>query len=202
MVGPRKVGYVDREIVLSAIRRFNPPRTTRTRDQGVVFDLRFRIATDRAPDRKRDLVRFLPDGVADDRPLLRWCSIGTWSRFAFIWEAVSRGDIRNLVINVPPGSAKSNTAGVIRDAWEWIHRPQTSSSFSARLTPPGRNSGRWKGDPSTPVGLVQAPLGDLLEPGKPAASMFDTRARGFRFATSPGGKGTGRHADIRVVDDP
>lgn len=39
-------------------------------------------------------------------------------------EAVSRGEIRRIVMNVPPGSMKSLLTGVIWPAWEWIDRPE------------------------------------------------------------------------------
>jgi predicted phage terminase large subunit-like protein len=117
-------------------------------------------------------------------------------------EAVSDGRIRKLIINEPPGSGKSNTVNVIWNSWEWIKRPRTKflfASFDASLVGT-RDGGKV-------IKLLQSDWfrlrwGNMLEPGKPAAAMFETTAGGFRFATSPGGRGTGRHADIRVVDDP
>jgi hypothetical protein len=41
-------------------------------------------------------------------------------------EAVTRGEINRLLINVPPGSSKSLTASVIWQAWEWTF-PQLRS---------------------------------------------------------------------------
>jgi predicted phage terminase large subunit-like protein len=117
-------------------------------------------------------------------------------------EAVSAGEIRKLVINEPPGSGKSNFVNVLWNAWEWIKRPQTKflyASSDASLVGT-RDGGKL-------INLLQsdwfmARWGSILEPGKPAASMFQTLAGGFRFSTSPGGKGIGRHGDIRVIDDP
>src|SRR5688572_15007897 len=34
-------------------------------------------------------------------------------------QAVSRGDIQNLLINLPPGMSKSLTTNVFWPAWEW-----------------------------------------------------------------------------------
>lgn len=39
-------------------------------------------------------------------------------------EAVTAGEIKRLVINVPPGTMKSLLASVIWPAWEWIKRPE------------------------------------------------------------------------------
>src|SRR2546423_11516219 len=38
-------------------------------------------------------------------------------------EAVTRGDIRNLLINVPPRHMKSLAVSVFWPAWEWISTP-------------------------------------------------------------------------------
>jgi predicted phage terminase large subunit-like protein len=38
-------------------------------------------------------------------------------------EAVTRGDIKRLVINVPPGTSKSLLTSVLWPCWEWIKKP-------------------------------------------------------------------------------
>jgi len=38
-------------------------------------------------------------------------------------EAVHRGEIRRLLINIPPRFLKSTTVSVMYPAWTWIHRP-------------------------------------------------------------------------------
>ena len=40
-------------------------------------------------------------------------------------QALTEGRIRNLIINVPPGHAKSLLAAVFRLAWIWIDRPES-----------------------------------------------------------------------------
>ncbi len=117
-------------------------------------------------------------------------------------EAVSRGEIQRLVINVPPGTGKSIFCNVLWPAWEWISRPQTKflyASYDTTLVGV-RDGGRV-------IKLLQElwfieRWGALLERVAPATHLFENRHGGFRFATSPGGKGTGRHGDIRVIDDP
>lgn len=117
-------------------------------------------------------------------------------------EAVSNHEIRRLLINEPPGCGKSNTVNVLWNVWEWIKRPHTKflfASYDASLVGT-RDGGKV-------IRLLQsdwfvARWGRILPPGKPSTSMFETLAGGFRFSTSPGGKGTGRHADIRSIDDP
>jgi predicted phage terminase large subunit-like protein len=38
-------------------------------------------------------------------------------------EAMTRGEIKRLIVNVPPGSMKSLLTGVFWPAWEWINNP-------------------------------------------------------------------------------
>lgn len=123
-------------------------------------------------------------------------------------EAVSSGQIRNLVINVPPGSGKSTIVSVFWNAWEWIRNPSEAflyASFDAGLTL--RDAGklqmlmcskwftdRWgryvKLDPNSAQGEIDTYLGT----GAPAG--------GWRFSTSVAGKTTGRHPGKKVIDDP
>src|SRR5271169_1724177 len=52
-------------------------------------------------------------------------------------EAVSRGQIRNLLINVPPRHMKSLLVSVFWPAWEWIRFPERRwlySSYAAQLS--------------------------------------------------------------------
>src|SRR5258708_6326097 len=52
-------------------------------------------------------------------------------------EAISRGEIRNLIINVPPRHMKSLLVSVLWPAWEWIRNPERRwlfSSYAASLS--------------------------------------------------------------------
>lgn len=116
-------------------------------------------------------------------------------------EAVSRCEIRDLIINEPPGCTKSLLTNVLWPAWEWINRPGTKwifASYDSTLV--GRRDG------GKLINLLSSTWfklrwGGLLLESNPSASDFDIKGGGFRFATSPGGKGTGRHSNITVVDD-
>ena len=132
-------------------------------------------------------------------------------------EAVSRGEIRKLIVNVPPGMSKSLTVSVIWPVWDWLTRPDRRfmfASFDPDLS--GRDAllakelltsewfqDRWGG----PAGGVTLHEGERGE-GKRAAKRQETNriywnnAGGFRFSTSVGSKATGWHAHIQVVDDP
>lgn len=116
-------------------------------------------------------------------------------------EAVTYGKIRRLVINEPPGSSKSLVVCVFWPVWTWIVQPKKKfffASFDPTLSMRDADralqllKSKW----------FQDRWGNLLAEENPAVSEYSSTAGGFRFSTSVGGKGTGRHADIQVVDDP
>jgi len=118
-------------------------------------------------------------------------------------EAVIWGQIPNLLANVPPGCMKSLCACVFAPAWSWIHKPSLRwlfASYEQSLST--RDSMRCRQ-------ILQSAwyrqrwgdrfkfLGDQNE-----KIRYDTDARGWRIATSVGGRGTGEHPDVIVADDP
>ena len=116
-------------------------------------------------------------------------------------QAVSAGEIKRLVINIPPGTMKSLTVSVFWPLWEWIERPETKwmfASYDASLS---------RRDALRMLKILQTPWFQkrwetrLTEP-RPSATDYQNTEGGFRFSTSVAGKATGRHADIQVVDDP
>src|ERR1017187_6952846 len=50
-------------------------------------------------------------------------------------QAVTQGRIQNLIINVPPGHAKSLLVAVFWPAWCWIDNPAARWLFSSYRTP-------------------------------------------------------------------
>jgi predicted phage terminase large subunit-like protein len=120
-------------------------------------------------------------------------------------EAITRGDIRKLLINVPPGFMKSMTTNVFWPAWEWgpKNRPDLryiGASYSENLTI--RDNRRCRA-------LILDPLyrmlwGDRyqLSEGQNAKIRFDTDKTGFKIATSVSGLGTGERGDRFITDDP
>lgn len=120
-------------------------------------------------------------------------------------EAVSNGDIRRLLINVPPGAMKSMSTNVFWPAWEWGPRNEpflryVSSSYSADLSIRDNRASRtlilseW----------YQERWGDrfCLAGDQNMKTMYENNHRGFRIATSVGGSSTGKRGDRLIVDDP
>jgi predicted phage terminase large subunit-like protein len=118
-------------------------------------------------------------------------------------EAVTLGQISRLVINVPPGHMKSLSVGVFWPAWMWTLDPKLAflyGSFDQSLLNSKQSEPMIELINSAPY---QAAYPYVQLKGKaPAMREFKNTAGGFRFNTSPEGKGTGRHVDYLVVDDP
>jgi predicted phage terminase large subunit-like protein len=118
-------------------------------------------------------------------------------------EAVTRGDIRKLLVNVPPRHMKSLTVSVFWPAWEWIQSPHTRwlfSSYSQSLAT----------DHSVLCRRViqsewyQERWGHLfkLVDDENQKTSFENDRTGRRIATSVGGTATGKGGDRIVYDDP
>jgi predicted phage terminase large subunit-like protein len=115
---------------------------------------------------------------------------------------MSRIEIRNLVINIPPGTLKSLLVNVFWPAWEWIERAPTKFiyfSYDSSLV--GARDGGKMVDLLNSQWYKERWGVKLLSPN-PSSYNFDNTSGGFRFASSPGAKGTGRHGNIVVIDDP
>jgi len=118
-------------------------------------------------------------------------------------EAVTLGQIRNLLINVPPRHMKSLLVSVLWPAWEWIRWPERRwlySSYGAQLSI--RDSIKCRRLIESP--WYQARWGDrfALTSDQNTKGRFDNNRSGYRLATSVGGAVTGEGGDRIVCDDP
>ena len=118
-------------------------------------------------------------------------------------EAVTRGDIRNLLINVPPRHMKSLLVSVFWPAWEWIAHPERRwlySSYAASLSI--RDSVICRRLIESP--WYRARWGHIfsLTGDQNAKTRFDNNRSGYRLSTSVGGAATGEGGDRIVCDDP
>lgn len=118
-------------------------------------------------------------------------------------EAASKGELRRLVINVPPGSMKSLTCAVFWPAWRWTHSPETRWIFAAYSDTLARRDS-LKTRRLVESEWYRALWGDVWTPNADewGASKFSNSSAGFRMITSIGGSVTGEHGHVQVVDDP
>jgi len=118
-------------------------------------------------------------------------------------EAVSFGQIRNLLVNIPPRTMKSLVVSVFWPVWEWTVRPSTRwmfSSYSAGVST--RDSLKCRRIIESP--WYQARWGQTfqLTGDQNVKTRFENSKTGYRLATSVGGSIIGEGGDILVVDDP
>lgn len=117
-------------------------------------------------------------------------------------EAISRGEINRLLINVPPGTMKSLLSGVFWPAWEWgpCGRPATriiGSSYSEDYAK--RDNRRMRDLVSSE--WYQALWGDQVQLVRAGEMAFSNTATGFRQGI-PFSRLTGGRGDRVIIDDP
>ena len=136
-------------------------------------------------------------------------------------EAVTRGEIRQLVINIPPRHMKSLTTSVFWPAWAWLTNPETQFLFAShgadlalRDAKRARRLMESRGIPDAPQGF--GPMqrvgyrGYLDLFGDPwyftsdenVMGRYSNDQGGYRISTGIGGGATGEGGDVVVIDDP
>jgi predicted phage terminase large subunit-like protein len=118
-------------------------------------------------------------------------------------EAVSDGDIRNLVLNIPPGHAKSVVIGVLWPAWMWIHRPEWRALFSSYdQSLVTRDATRCREVLQSEWYQAEYAPKWRLKNDQNTKTFFKNTRQGFRFCHTVAGRGTGHRGDAIVCDDP
>jgi predicted phage terminase large subunit-like protein len=113
-----------------------------------------------------------------------------------------RGEIKRLIINVPPRSLKSITASVAFPAFLLGHDPTRKIICVSYAEPLAR---KHAGDTRA---LMRSPLyrrlfpSTRISPRKDTELEFMTTKGGFRLATSVTGALTGRGGSLVILDDP
>ena len=116
-------------------------------------------------------------------------------------EKVSRGEIKRLLINVPPGTMKSLTVSVFWPAWEWASQPELrylTASYSSHLTI--RDNLKVRSIVTSE--WYRGAFGVQMDEEQNAKMLFKNTNGGWRVASSVGGPGTGEHPDRIIIDDP
>lgn len=118
-------------------------------------------------------------------------------------EAVNAGQIRRLIINIPPRHMKSLEVTVCYPVWTWIRNPEKrfikvsySDSLSRKHNIIARDiiTSPW----------YQKRWGDKfkLKDDVNRQAEFKNTAQGFMISTSVGGALTGEGGDVIIIDDP
>lgn len=118
-------------------------------------------------------------------------------------EAVSNGDIKRLIINIPPRHTKSLIVSVFWPAWVWTQEPWHKwlySSYDFALST--RDSVKCRRVIQSPWYRERWGNKFKLTSDQNVKTRFENDATGYRIATSIEGAGTGEGGDTLVIDDP
>jgi len=117
-------------------------------------------------------------------------------------QLVTLGEIRKLLINMPPREGKSNIVTVLWPAWSWTRKAFLrfiTCSYSASLSEKHATMRRNVID----SGWYQRQWGGLVQfaADQNKKQEYENTARGHMIATSVGGTITGKGGDVIIEDD-
>lgn len=118
-------------------------------------------------------------------------------------EAIIYGQIKKLIINVPPRTGKTSIISVMWPAWTFIRHPGIKFLFSSYAKKISLEHSRLcRMLISSP--WFQKRWGNIVSLAKDQDSKehFATTALGHRISTSVGAGGTGLGGNVLVMDDP
>jgi len=118
-------------------------------------------------------------------------------------QAVTEGEIQNLIISVPPRCLKSSIASVCWTAWEWITQPRLRYMFASYNMDLSRRDNDFCRE-LIKTEWYQRRWGYLFRIKKSTDSktLFENTLNGRRLATSVTAGNTGEGGERIVVDDP
>jgi predicted phage terminase large subunit-like protein len=117
------------------------------------------------------------------------------------FERVAKGELKRLIINMPPRHTKSEFASFLLPAWFLGLYPEKKIIQTAHTAELSVGFGRKVRN------LVQSPQYEKVFPTKlstdsKAAGRWNTNKGGEYFAIGVGGAVTGKGADLLIIDDP
>lgn len=117
-------------------------------------------------------------------------------------ERVARGELKRLIINMPPRHSKSEFASYLMPAWFLGRNPKLKIIQATHNTELAVRFGRKVRDLiDDPQYKEVFPQTNLKEDNK-GAGKWQTSAGGEYFAAGVGAAVTGRGADLFIIDDP
>lgn len=118
-------------------------------------------------------------------------------------QAVSDGQIRNLLINLPPRHAKSTVVSVMWPAWRWVTRPAHKWFFASYAQPLStRDSVRCRRVIQSRWYQRRWADSFQLTGDQNQKMRFENSMGGHRIASSVTGGATGEGGDTIGIDDP
>lgn len=117
-------------------------------------------------------------------------------------EAVDRGEIKRLMVFMPPGSAKSTYASILFPAWWMGRHPDRSLIHASHTTELAERWGRRiRNMCAEPRYRLLFDSAELAQDSQ-AAGRWAMRAGGEYYAAGVGSAIVGFRADLGIIDDP
>ena len=118
------------------------------------------------------------------------------------FEKVARGELKRLIINMPPRHTKSEFASYLFPAWFLGMYPEKKVIQTAHTAELAVGFGRKVRNLIQSEDFQKVFTGVNLSADSKAAGRWNTNKRGDYFAIGVGGAVTGKGADILIIDDP
>lgn len=118
------------------------------------------------------------------------------------FERVANGDLKRLIINMPPRHTKSEFASYLFPAWFLGRYPEKKVIQTAHTAELAVGFGRKVRNLINQSDFQQIFPGISLSSDSKAAGRWNTNKRGDYFAIGVGGAVTGKGADVLIIDDP
>jgi predicted phage terminase large subunit-like protein len=151
---------------------------------------------------REDLMSFIYASFVELNPETRFSCTPHIEVLASKLAACARGEIRRLIINLPPRSLKSHSTSIALVAWLLGREPSAEiicASYGQDLADKHARDCRT---------LMMSPFYANVFPQtklsreKQSVGEFVTTKQGFRMSTSVGGVLTGRGGNFLIIDDP
>jgi predicted phage terminase large subunit-like protein len=124
------------------------------------------------------------------------------SLMARAFEKVARGEIKRLIVNMPPRHTKSEFASYLLPSWFLGLKPDGKVIQTAHTSELAVNFGRKVRNLVGSSEYQSIFPGVGLQADSKAAGRWNTSAGGEYFAIGVGGAVTGKGADLLIIDDP
>jgi len=118
------------------------------------------------------------------------------------FERVANGELKRLIVNMPPRHTKSEFASYLFPAWFLGRYPEKKIIQTAHTAELAVGFGRKVRNLINQDDFQQVFPGISLSSDSKAAGRWNTNKRGDYFAIGVGGAVTGKGADVLIIDDP
>ena len=118
------------------------------------------------------------------------------------FERVANGELKRLIINMPPRHTKSEFASYLFPAWFLGRYPEKKVIQTAHTAELAVGFGRKVRNLINQEDFQEVFPGIELSSDSKAAGRWNTNKKGDYFAIGVGGAVTGKGADVLIIDDP